>query len=120
VVFQPGMGCAEGRPQCGAFLDLHGLHLGSEHIGHHREQPVVPRPSGRNQNPVRTFAHPGGMKVHGHGLRLGHGADVPGGIGGGKSAETPHAGFIFLLNLIIGLKVGSGMTLLCYYLLKNA
>lgn len=33
--------------------------------------------------------------------------------------EVPHAGFIFLLNLIIGLKVGAGMTLLCYYLLKD-
>ena len=33
--------------------------------------------------------------------------------------EVPHAGFIFLLNLIIGLKVGAGMTLLCCYLLKD-
>lgn len=33
--------------------------------------------------------------------------------------EVPHAGFIFLLNLIIGLKVGAGMTLLCYHLLKD-
>jgi multicomponent Na+:H+ antiporter subunit B len=33
--------------------------------------------------------------------------------------EVPHAGFIFLLNLVIGLKVGAGMTLLCYYLLKD-
>ena len=33
--------------------------------------------------------------------------------------EVPHAGFIFLLNLIIGLKVGAGITLLCYYLLKD-
>jgi multicomponent Na+:H+ antiporter subunit B len=34
-------------------------------------------------------------------------------------AETPHAGFVFMLNLIIGLKVGAGMTLLCYYLLND-
>ncbi|MCP4396250.1 MAG: sodium:proton antiporter [bacterium] len=33
--------------------------------------------------------------------------------------ELPHAGFIFLLNTIIGLKVGAGMTLLCFYLLKD-
>jgi multicomponent Na+:H+ antiporter subunit B len=37
----------------------------------------------------------------------------------GSVDEIPHAGFIFLLNLIIGLKVGAGMTLLCFYLLKN-
>jgi multicomponent Na+:H+ antiporter subunit B len=37
----------------------------------------------------------------------------------GTIDEVPHAGFIFLLNLIIGLKVGAGMTLLCYYLLKD-
>lgn len=33
--------------------------------------------------------------------------------------ELPHPGFIFLLNIIIGLKVGAGMTLLCFYLLKD-
>jgi multicomponent Na+:H+ antiporter subunit B len=33
--------------------------------------------------------------------------------------EVPHVGFIFLLNLVIGLKVGAGMTLICYYLLKD-
>lgn len=37
----------------------------------------------------------------------------------GAVEEVPHAGFIFLLNLIIGFKVGAGMTLLCYYLLKD-
>ena len=37
----------------------------------------------------------------------------------GAVDEVPHAGFIFLLNLIIGLKVGAGITLLCYYLLKD-
>lgn len=37
----------------------------------------------------------------------------------GESVELPHSGFIFLLNLIIGLKVGAGMTLICYYLLKD-
>ena len=37
----------------------------------------------------------------------------------GTVDETPHAGFIFLLNLIIGCKVGAGMTLLCYYVLKD-
>ena len=30
--------------------------------------------------------------------------------------ETPHVGFILLLNLIIGLKVGAGITLICFYL----
>ncbi len=37
----------------------------------------------------------------------------------GAVDEVPHAGFIFLLNLIIGLKVGAGITLLCYYLLRD-
>lgn len=35
-------------------------------------------------------------------------------------AEAVHgAGFIFILNLIIGLKVGAGITLICYYLFKE-
>jgi len=37
----------------------------------------------------------------------------------GAVNEVPHAGFIFLLNLIVGLKVGAGITLLCYYLLRD-
>ncbi len=37
----------------------------------------------------------------------------------GDVEEVPHAGFIFLLNLIIGLKVGAGITLICFYLLKE-
>lgn len=37
----------------------------------------------------------------------------------GSIEATPHTGFIFFLNLIIGLKVGAGMTLLCFYLLKE-
>ncbi len=37
----------------------------------------------------------------------------------GSVEEIPHAGFIFLLNLIIGLKVGAGMTLLCFALLQD-
>ncbi|GAK52065.1 Na+/H+ antiporter MnhB subunit-related protein [Candidatus Moduliflexus flocculans] len=32
---------------------------------------------------------------------------------------TANAGFIFALNLVIGLKVGAGMTLICFYLLKE-
>ena len=34
-----------------------------------------------------------------------------------EATQTPNVGFIFLLNLIIGLKVGAGMTLICFYLL---
>lgn len=37
----------------------------------------------------------------------------------GIAEEVPHAGFIFALNLIIGVKVGAGMTLICLYLLKE-
>ena len=33
------------------------------------------------------------------------------------AGKTANAGFIFVLNLIIGLKVGAGMTLICFYLL---
>ena len=33
--------------------------------------------------------------------------------------KKPLSGFIFLLNTIIGLKVGAGMTLLCFFLLKD-
>ena len=32
----------------------------------------------------------------------------------GRAGEVPSAGFIFLLNIVIGLKVGSGMTLICF------
>jgi len=36
----------------------------------------------------------------------------------GEAGEVPSAGFILLLNLIIGLKVGAGITLICFYLFK--
>ncbi len=34
----------------------------------------------------------------------------------GKAGEVPSAQFIFFLNIIIGLKVGIGITLICFYL----
>lgn len=37
----------------------------------------------------------------------------------GEIEEIPHAGFIFILNAIIGVKVGSGMTIICIYLFKE-
>ena len=37
----------------------------------------------------------------------------------GKAGEIPSAGFIFFLNIIIGLKVGAGMILICFYLLRE-
>lgn len=37
----------------------------------------------------------------------------------GQIGEVPSAGFILLLNLVIGLKVGAGMTLMCFYLFKE-
>ncbi len=33
-----------------------------------------------------------------------------------KAGNTANVGFIFVLNMIIGLKVGAGMTLICFYL----
>ncbi len=36
----------------------------------------------------------------------------------GEVGETPSAGFILLLNMIIGLKVGAGITLICLYLFR--
>lgn len=33
--------------------------------------------------------------------------------------RTPSANFIFLLNMIIGLKVGAGITLMCFYLFRE-
>ena len=36
----------------------------------------------------------------------------------GKAGDVPGAGFILLLNLIIGLKVGAGITLICFYLFR--
>lgn len=30
--------------------------------------------------------------------------------------QAPNTGFIFLLNLVIGLKVGAGMVVMCFYL----
>jgi len=37
----------------------------------------------------------------------------------GEVGETPSAGFILLLNMIIGLKVGTGITLICLYLFRS-
>jgi multicomponent Na+:H+ antiporter subunit B len=37
----------------------------------------------------------------------------------GKVGEVPSAGFIFLLNIIVGLKVGAGITLMCFYLFRE-
>lgn len=37
----------------------------------------------------------------------------------GKIGEVPSAGFIFFLNIIIGLKVGAGISLICFYLLEE-
>lgn len=36
----------------------------------------------------------------------------------GEAGEIPSAGFILLLNLIIGLKVGAGISLICLYLFR--
>jgi multicomponent Na+:H+ antiporter subunit B len=36
----------------------------------------------------------------------------------GRAGKVPGAGFIFFLNIIIGLKVGAGITLICFYLFK--
>jgi multicomponent Na+:H+ antiporter subunit B len=33
-----------------------------------------------------------------------------------EAGSSPGANFIFLLNMIIGLKVGAGITLMCFYL----
>ena len=33
-----------------------------------------------------------------------------------EAGQSPGAGFIFILNMIIGLKVGAGITLMCFYL----
>lgn len=52
-----------------------------------------------------------GLVVGGHFLKI----FLPVGQVGG----VPSAGFILLLNLIIGLKVGTGMLLMCFYLLKK-
>jgi len=37
----------------------------------------------------------------------------------GEVGEIPSAGFILLLNMIIGLKVGAGITLICFYLFRS-
>jgi len=37
----------------------------------------------------------------------------------GRAGEVPSAGFIFFLNIIIGLKVGAGIILICFYLLRE-
>ncbi len=36
----------------------------------------------------------------------------------GEAGEIPSAGFILVLNMIIGLKVGAGITLICFYLFR--
>ena len=36
----------------------------------------------------------------------------------GEAGDIPSAGFILLLNMIIGLKVGAGITLICFYLFR--
>jgi hypothetical protein len=41
VTVQAGVGRAEGCPQRGALLDLHGSHLGPENIGNHLEQAIL-------------------------------------------------------------------------------
>jgi multicomponent Na+:H+ antiporter subunit B len=37
----------------------------------------------------------------------------------GRAGEVPSAGFIFFLNLLIGLKVGAGISLFLFYLLRE-
>lgn len=37
----------------------------------------------------------------------------------GRPGEVPSAGFIFFLNLLIGLEVGCGISLILYYLLRK-
>ena len=37
----------------------------------------------------------------------------------GTIGKIPSAGFIFFLNLIIGLKVGAGMSLICFRILED-
>jgi multicomponent Na+:H+ antiporter subunit B len=37
----------------------------------------------------------------------------------GRIGEVPSAGFIFFLNLVIGLEVGAGITLICFALLEE-
>ncbi|MCD6407244.1 MnhB domain-containing protein [Candidatus Aerophobetes bacterium] len=37
----------------------------------------------------------------------------------GKIEKVPTESFIFFLNLVIGLKVGAGITLICFYILKQ-
>ncbi len=37
----------------------------------------------------------------------------------GEAGKIPSAGFILLLNMIIGLKVGAGITLICLYLFRS-
>jgi len=37
----------------------------------------------------------------------------------GRIGEVPSAGFILVLNLVIGLEVGAGITLICFSLLKE-
>ena len=37
----------------------------------------------------------------------------------GRIGKVPSAGFILFLNLVIGLEVGAGITLICFALLKE-
>ena len=37
----------------------------------------------------------------------------------GKAGSFPSAGFVFLLNLVIGIKVGAGISLICFDLIED-
>ncbi|MBE0478773.1 sodium:proton antiporter [Candidatus Aerophobetes bacterium] len=37
----------------------------------------------------------------------------------GEAGEVPSGGFIFFLNIIIGLKVGAGISLICFYFFRE-
>ena len=37
----------------------------------------------------------------------------------GEAGDIPSAGFILLLDMIIGLNVGAGITLICFYLFRS-
>ena len=46
--------------------------------------------------------------------------DVFAGTGDGNATDRgPHAGFILLLNLLIGIKVGAGVSLICIYFFRE-
>lgn len=37
----------------------------------------------------------------------------------GEAGQVPSAGFVFFLNIIIGLKVGAGISLICFHLFRE-